>query len=185
MCIDIASLFLVFQSINWWQSSVHIYWNWMVTVFLLHISATLHLTIFCIWSNTIQSLQYVICVMIVREIWSIGLAIRYTIWIAVHLCTSRGTFLRIQGKTSHCLPLTRLPRFAVGAPAVNPEATAIWLVLRVLAVTEHCNMCDENPGSEYIFIFYVRLRINASKIWFTYLQVYFLYPCQILQAYKP
>ena len=76
------------------------YWNWMMTVFSLHISATLHLTIFGIWSNNIQSVQYVICVMIVRGLWNIGLAIRYTIWIVAHLCTSRGAFLRIKG-TAH------------------------------------------------------------------------------------
>ena len=76
------------------------YWNWMMTVFSLHISATLHLTIFGIWSNNIQSVQYVICVMIVRGLWNIRLAIRYTIWIFAQLCTSRGTFLRINGKTT-------------------------------------------------------------------------------------
>ena len=76
------------------------YWNWMMTVFSLHISATLHLTIFGIWSNNIQSVQYVICVMIVRGLWYLGLAILYTIWIVAHLCTSWGTFLRINGKTT-------------------------------------------------------------------------------------
>ena len=76
------------------------YWNWMMTVFSLHISTTLHLTIFGIWSNNIQSVQHVICVMIVRGLWYIGLAIRYTIWIVAHLCISRGTFLRINGKTT-------------------------------------------------------------------------------------
>ena len=76
------------------------YWNWMMRVFSLHISATLHLTIFGIWSNNIQSVQYVICVMIVRGLWNIGLAIRYTIWIVALLCTSRGTFLRINSKTT-------------------------------------------------------------------------------------
>ena len=39
------------------------YWNWMIVVFSLHISATLHLTIFGIWGDNIQSVQYVICVM--------------------------------------------------------------------------------------------------------------------------
>ena len=78
------------------------YWNWMMTVFSLHISATLHLTIFGIWSNNIQSVQYVICVMIVWELWNIGLAIRYTIWIVAHLCTSRAPFcvFTINGKTT-------------------------------------------------------------------------------------
>ena len=50
------------------------YWNWMMTVFSLHIPTTLHLTIFGIWGNDIQSVQYVICVMIVRGSWYIGLA---------------------------------------------------------------------------------------------------------------
>ena len=124
----------------------------MMTVFSLHISATLHLTIFGIWSNNIQSVQYVICVMIVRGLWYIGLAIRYTIWIFVHLCTSRGTFLRIYGKTT-LSPMTRLPRVAGGASAVNHKATAIWLALRILAGNEHCNVCDRNMVSEYIFNF--------------------------------
>ena len=76
------------------------YWNWIMTVFSLHISATLHLIIFGIWSDNIQSVQYVICVMIVRGLWYIWLAIRYKIWIVAHSCTSRGTFLRINGKTT-------------------------------------------------------------------------------------
>ena len=134
------------------------YWNWMMTVFSLHISATLHLTIFGIWSNNIQSVQYVICVMTVRGLWYIGLAIRYTIWIFAHLCTSRGTFLRIKGKT------TLSPLDATAAPAVNHKATAIWLALRILAGYEHCNVCDGNMVSEYIFnFFYGHLWMNASK----------------------
>ena len=111
------------------------HWNWMMTVFSLHISATLHLEIIGIWSYNIQSVQHVICVMIVRGLWYIGLAIRYTIWIVAHLCTSRGTFL------------------AGGAPAVNHKATVIWLALRILAGNEHCNVCDGNMVSEYIFNF--------------------------------
>ena len=55
----------------------------------------------------------------------------------------------------HCLPLTRLPRVAGGAPAVNHKATAIWLALRILAGNEHCNMCDGNMVSEYIFNFFM------------------------------
>ena len=47
--------------------------------------------------------------------------------------------------------MTRLPRVAGGAPAVNHKATAIWLALRILAGNEHCNVCDGNPVSEYIF----------------------------------
>ena len=161
------------------------YWNWMMTVFSLHISATLHLTIFGIWSNNIQSVQYVICVMIVRELWYIGLAIRYKIWIVAHLCTSRAPFCVLTVKR-HCLPLTRLLRVAGGAPAVNHQATAIWLTVWLLAGNEHCNVCDGNPVSEYIFnFFYGHLWMNASKIWLSHLQVFVLYPCQILQAYKP
>ena len=125
-----------------------------MTIFSLHISATLHLTIFGIWSDNIQSVQYVICVMIVRGLRNIGLAIRYTIWIVAHLYTSRGTFLRIKGKM-RCLPLPRLPRVAGSAPAVNHKATAIWLALRILAGNEHCNVCDENMISEYIFKFFM------------------------------
>ena len=61
------------------------YWNWMMTVFSLHISTTLHLTIFGIWSNNILSVQYVICVMIVQGLWYIGLAIRYTIMLRIYV----------------------------------------------------------------------------------------------------
>ena len=90
-CLPIHQLVAKFSSyfieIEWWHS-------------FHYISATLHLTIFGIWSNNIQSVQYVICVMIVRGLWNIGLPIRYTIWIVAHLCTSRGTFLRINGKTT-------------------------------------------------------------------------------------
>ena len=136
------------------------YWNWMMTVFSLHISTTLHLTIFGIWSNNMQSVQYVICVMIVRGLWYIGLAIRYTIWIVAHLCTSRDTFLRINGKT------TLSPLDAT----VNHKATAIWLALRILAGNEHCNVCDGNMVSEYIFnFFYGHLWMNASKICLSHL----------------
>ena len=162
------------------------YWNWMMTVFSLHISATLHLTNFGIWSYNIQSVQYAIYVMIVRGLllWYIGLAIRYTIWIVAHLCASRATFLRINLTAKrHCLPLTRLPRVAGGAPAVNHKATAIWLALRILAGNEHCNVCDGNMVSEYIFnFFYGHLWMNASKLCLSHLQLFVLYPCQILQA---
>ena len=127
------------------------YWNWMMTVFSLHISATLHLTIFGIWI-TYSRVQYVTYVMIVRELWYIGLAILYAIWIVAHLCISHGTFLRINHRTT-LSPLDGLPRIAGGAPAVIHKATAIWLALRILAGNEHCNMCDGNPVSEYIFNF--------------------------------
>ena len=101
--------------IEWWQSFHYIY--------------QLHRI------NNIQSVQYVICVMIVRGLWNIGLAIRYTIWIVAHLCTSRGTFLRINGKTT-----------------LSP-LDAIWLALRILAGNEHCIVCDGNMVSEYLFNF--------------------------------
>ena len=68
-----------------------------------------------------------------------------------HLCTSRGTFLRINGKTT----LSPLESVAGGAPAVNHKATAIWLALRILAGNEHCNVCDGNMVSEYIFNFFM------------------------------
>ena len=143
------------------------YWNWMMTVFSLHISATLYLTIFGIWCNIIQSVQYVICVMIVWGLWNIGLAIRYTIWIVAHLCTSRALFCVLTVKRNR-LPLTRLPRVAGGALAVNHKATAIWLALRILAGNEHCTVCEGNMVSEYIF-FYGHLWINASKICLSHL----------------
>ena len=129
------------------------HWNWMMTVFSLHISATLHLSILGTWSNNIKSAQYVICVMIVRELWYIVLAIRYTIWIVAHLCTSRGTFWVLTAKR-HSIPLMRLPRVAGGAPAANHKATAIWLAPRILAGNEHCNV-RWKPVSEYISSFFI------------------------------
>ena len=124
-----------------------------MTVFSLHISTTLHLTIFGIWGNNIQSVQYVICVMIVRGLWYIGLAIRYTIMWRIYV--HHGAPFCILTVKRHCLPLTRLPRVAGGAPAVNHKATAIWLALRILAGNEHCNLCDGNMVSEYIFNFFM------------------------------
>ena len=97
-----------------------------MTVFSLHISTTLHLTIFGIWGNNIQSVQYVICVMIVRGLSYIGLAIRYTMMLRIYV--HHGAPFCILTVKRHCLPLTRLPRVAGGAPAVNHKATAIdWL----------------------------------------------------------
>ena len=121
--------------------------QWMMTVFSLYIAATLHLTNFGIWRKYMQSLQYVICVMIVRELWYIGLEIRYTI--------HRGAPFCVLTVKRNCLPLTWLPRAAGGAPAVNHMATAIWLALRILAGNEHCNVCDGKPVSEYIFNFFM------------------------------
>ena len=79
------------------------YWNWMMTVFSLHISTTLHLTIFGIWGNNIQSVQYVICVMIVRGLWYIGLAIRYTIMLRIYV--HHGAPFCVLTVKRHCLPL--------------------------------------------------------------------------------
>ena len=80
------------------------YWNWMMTVFSLHISTTLHLTIFGIWGNNIQSVQYVICVMIVRGLWYIGLAIRYTIMLRIYV--HHGAPFCILTVKRHCLPFS-------------------------------------------------------------------------------
>ena len=97
MCMNNASLFLAYQSINWRQNSVHILLKLNDdSLFITYISYTASDNL---WYN-IQSVQYVICVMIVRGLWYIGLAIRYTIWIVVYLCTSWGTFLRINGETT-------------------------------------------------------------------------------------
>ena len=133
-------------------SQLMFYWNWMMTVFSLHISATLHLTIFGIWSNNIQSVQYVICVMIVRgyEILGWQYDTQYELLcIYVH----HGAPFCVLTVKRHCLPLTRRPRVAGDAPAVNHKATAIWLALRILAGNEHCIVCDGNMVSEYMFNF--------------------------------
>ena len=124
-----------------------------MTVFSLHISTTLHLTIFGIWGNNIQSVQYVICVMIVRGLRYIGLAIWYTIMLRIYV--HHGAPFCVLTVKRHCLSLTRLPRVAGGAPAVNHKANAIWLALRILAGNEHCNVCDGNMVSEYIFNFFM------------------------------
>ena len=146
------------------------YWNWMMTVFSFHISTALHLTIFGIWGNNIQSVQYVICVMIVRGLWYIGLAIRYTIMLRIYIYVHHGAPFCVLTVKRHCLPLTRLPRVAGGAPAVNHKATEIWLALRLLAGNEHCNLCDGNMVSEFIFnFFYGHLWMNASKICLSHL----------------
>ena len=125
----------------------------MMTDFSLHISATLHLTIFGIWSNNIQSVQYVICVMIVRGLWLVGNWWYDTQYELLRIYVHHGAPFCVLTVKRHCLPLTRLPRVAGGAPAVNHKATAIWLALRILAGKEYCNVCDGNMGSEYIFIF--------------------------------
>ena len=125
-----------------------------MTVFSLHISATLHLTIFGIWSYNIQSVQYVICVMIVRGYDILGWqydAQHELLRIYVH----HGAPFCVLTVKRHCLLLTRLPRVAGGAPAVNHKATAIWLALRMLAGNEHCNVCDGKMVSECIFNFFM------------------------------
>ena len=56
----------------------------------------------------------------------------------------------------------------IGAPEINTVTYVLW-----------------KPGSWiYINFFNGRKLMNASKIWFSYLQVFVLYLCQILQAYK-
>ena len=140
------------------------YWNWMMTAFSLHISATLHLTIFGIWSNNKQSVQYVICVMIVRGDDILGWQYD-TQYELLRIYVHHGAPFCALTVKRHCLPLTQLPRVAGSAPAVNHKATAIWFALRILAGNEHCNVCDGNMVSEYILnFFYGRLWMNASKI---------------------
>ena len=125
----------------------------------------------CIWQDS-------------AGLWYIGFAIRYTIMLLIYV--HHGAPFCVLTVKRHCLPLTRLPRVAGGAPAVNHKATAIWLALRILAGNEHCNVCDGNMVSGYIFnFFYGHLWMNASKICLSHLYLFVLYPCQILQAYKP
>ena len=83
----------------------------------------------------------------------IGLAIWYTTMLRIYV--HHGTPFCVLTVKRHCLSLTRLPRVAGGAPAVNHKATAIWLALRILAGNEHCNVCDGNMVSEYIFNFFM------------------------------
>ena len=81
-----------------------------MTVFSLHISATLHLTIFGIWSNNIQSVQYVICVMIVRGLWYDILGWQYDIqYEFLRIYVHHGAPSCVLTVKRHCLPLTRLP----------------------------------------------------------------------------
>ena len=109
MCINNASLFLTYQSINWWQFQFIFYWNWMMTVFLLHISATLHLTIFGIWSNNLQSVQYVICVMIVRSNDILGWQYDTQYELLCFYVHREAPFFVLTVKR-HCLYLARLPQ---------------------------------------------------------------------------
>ena len=157
------------------------YWNWMMTVFSLYISATLHLTIFGIWSNNIQSVKYVICVMIVRGYEILGWQY-HTQYELLRIYVHHGAPFCVLTVKRHCLPTTRLPRVAGGAPAVNHKATAIWLALRILAGNEHCNVCDGNMVSEYIFNFFM-----ATYEWMhpKYVCRTCNYFCQILHAFKP
>ena len=107
------------------------YWNWMMTVFSLHISARLHLTIVGIWSNSIQSVQYVICVMIVRGLWNIGLAIRYTIWI-VRIYVHHGAPFCVLTVKRHCLPLTRLLQLSIIRLLQYDWLSGYWRVLNTV-----------------------------------------------------
>ena len=76
------------------------YWNWMMTVFSLHISATLHLTIFGIWSNNIQSVQYVICVIRKSKDYVYG------IWVYKALCIWKGYYRVKTSLVSYVKPWT-------------------------------------------------------------------------------
>ena len=123
-----------------------------MTVFSLYSSATLHLTIFGIWckKNSLCSTWFVLwkCARYDILVWQYD-----TQYELLRIYVHRGTPFCVLTVKRHCLPLTRLPRSAGGAPAVNHKATAISLALRVLAGNEHCNMCDWNPVSESIFNF--------------------------------
>ena len=156
MCINIASLFLAYQSINWWQNSVHILLKLNDEFFhyIYQLHCIWHLTIFGIWSNNIQYVQYVICVMIVQEYDILGWQYD-TQYELLCIYVHHGAPFCVLTVKQHCLPLTRPPRIAGSAPPVNHKATAIWLALWVLAGDEHWNMCDEYPVSEYIFNFFM------------------------------
>ena len=124
-----------FIEIEWWQSFHYIY--------------QLH----CIWQSLVfEVITYSLC-NTWFVLWYIGLAIWYTIMLRIYVHHG-APFCALTVKR-HCLPLTRLPRVAGGAPAVNHKATAIWLALRILAGNEHCNSCDGNMVSEYIFSFFM------------------------------
>ena len=111
------------------------YWNWMMTVFSLHISTTLHLTIFGIWGNNIQSVQYVICVMIVRGLWYIGLAIRYTIMLRIYV--HHGAPFCVLTVKRHCLPLINVaPMYCT----LRGRAVGVTTLLSLVAPCR----CDNN-----------------------------------------
>ena len=143
--------------IEWWQSFHYIY--------------QLH----CIWQSLVFEVITYSPYCAMRDLcydsaglWYIGLVIRYTIMLRIY--GHHGAPFCVLTVKRHCLPLTRLPRVAGGAPAVNHKATAIWLALRILAGNEHCNVCDGNMVSEYIFnFFYGHLWMNASKICLSHL----------------
>ena len=118
--------------------------NWMMTVFSLHISATLHLTMFGIWSNNIQSVQYVICVMN-----SAGVMIYILVW---------------QYNTQYELLLIYVHHWAPFCVlTVKRRASLVVLELSIIRLLQYdwlsgywrCNMCDWNPVSEYIFNFFM------------------------------
>ena len=162
-----------FIEIEWWQSFYYIY--------------QLH----CIWQPLVfEVITYSLCNTWFVLWYSGGYEIlgwQYdTQYELLRIYVHHGAPFCVLTVKQHCLPLTRLPRVTGGAPAVNHKATAIWLALRILAGNEHCNVCDGNMVSEYIFqLFYGHLWMNASKICLSHLQLFVLYPCQILQAYKP
>ena len=129
-----------FIEIEWWQSFHYIY--------------QLH----CIWQSLVfEVITYCLC-NTWFVLWLCGgrdiLGWQYdTQYELLRIYVHHGAPFCVLTVKRHGLPLTRLPCVAGGAPAVNHKATAIWLVLRLLAGNEHCNVCDGNMVSEYIFNF--------------------------------
>ena len=127
-----------FIEIGWWQSFHYIY--------------QLH----CIWQSLVFEVTTCSLCNTWFVLWQCGncdiLVWQYdTQYELLGIYVHRGAPFCVLTVKRHYLPLTRLPRVAGGAPAVNYMATAIWLALRILAGNEHCNVCDEKPVSEYIF----------------------------------
>ena len=154
MCINNASLFLAYQSINWWQNSVQWYFIKIEWWQSFHYIYQLH----CIWQSLVfEVITYSLCnTWFVYDgagvmIYWVGNTIHDTIMLRIYV--HHGAPFCVLTVKRHCLPLTRLPRVAGGAPAVNHKATAIWFALLILAGNEHCNVCDGNMVSEYTFNF--------------------------------
>ena len=136
----VAKLSSYFIEIEWWQSFHYIY--------------QLH----CIWQSLVfEVITYSLC-NTWFVLWQCGgyeiLGWQYdTQYELLRIYVHHGAPFCVFTVKRHCLPLTRLPRVAGGAPAVNHKATAIRLALWILAGNEHCNVCDGNVVSEYIFNF--------------------------------